>query len=516
MKITKCAIFCFLFSTSIIGFCADTLLDVPIYVTGGFSEPSWEPGNGAVPNGAIEDLRLFDDGQSNGDIVADDGIWTCVVSGLEPFQEFDWKIASPGWSPVNVPDSAPTNLWAIADENGTVSFMFDTNFQNDGLLPDVGQPNSIGFAYSESTWDALQPIDTISLTGNFQTQLGGDIDWDFYNEESQILLRDDGNGFDQIEGDDIFTGSVTGLQNGTYEYRGIIEFDDVYFPEFTAIGLANAERNLKFNVLDSSEEIVFQLDAKKSRLGPIGDSSSPGPPFYAHSAAWGNSFTNTEDMGNALDLVYRKIFTVVEPNNYTVRIRDKSLKEYPVSGSYPFTTTEPNQEVQVVFDQNQYEDDYEPSSNIVFIVDNKTKSPLNQWEYVQLVGDCMIDFGGESDWNADDSGFEAFDQGIVSEGDQVADDGVFAIRIQTDATAANKQLKAVGRRLDMGDGQWDIQIGGPGEGLTINTTNTNIPFSYTPGEYTIQIDTLTGRVGVGSIPPERMSFEVSVGGWELH
>lgn len=58
---------------------------------------------------------------------------------------------------------------------------------------------------------------------------------------------------------------------------------------------------------------------------------------------------------------------------------------------------------------------------------------------------------------------------------------------------------------------------GPGEGITWNTTKTNMSFCYTPGTYTFQVDTLTGRVGVGTTPPKRPSLTapVKIENWSL-
>lgn len=497
-------------------FAADKLLDVAIYVTGNFGNPTWSPGTGAGPGGSPEELRLYDDGKTNGDQIADDGIWTCIVTGMDPFTEIEWKIASPGWSPINAPDSSTTNLRTYVAENGTVSFFFDTNPQEDGLKPDAGSPNKNGFAYSGTLWETLQPVDSVSLSGSFQTQLGG-TDWDPTDPSSQIILTDDGAKFDTAAGDGIYTGSVQGLENGTYEYKGVLNYEDFTTPKYSAMGYSSGGGNLKFTVFDRSEVIVFQFDSRRSRLGPVGVSAQSGPPFYAHCSAWGNSFTSLEDMGTTTDNVYRKAFTVAEPGAYTFRIRDKALKEYPQSGDYPFVTTQPNQEIWIVFDRNQYDDPYEPSANIVLAVDNATKTSLNVWEYVQMVGDWMIDFGGASDWNAADYGFAAFDEGLASDGDAAAGDGVFAIRLETSATATNKQMKAVGKREELGDSDWAIQLGGPGEGITWNTTNTNMSFSYTPGTYTFQVDTLTGRVGVGTTPPKRPSLTapVAIEDWSL-
>ena len=496
---------------------ANTPEGFPIYVTGDFSEPTWNPGTGAAPGGTAEDLRLFDDGTSNGDEVADDGLWTCVVTGLVPWDEIDWKIASPGWSPVNVPTSSPENLRAIVPDSGTVAFYLDTNPKNDGLIPDVGLPNQHGFAYTPSVWEYVKMMGTISLSGSFQTQLGGESDWEPTDDTSQIILTDDGTGMDETAGDGIYTGSVTGLAAGSYEYKGVIDFEDWDWPKFTSMGFSQGGGNLRFAVIDSSDVIVFQLDARTARLGAVSASLSFGPPFFAQSAAWGEGFSELEDLGNEVSGAYRKVFTVNEPGTYTFRIRDRALREYPLSGDYPFTTTKSNQEVLVIFDRNEYGDGYEPSTNIVLIVDNATKVPLNQWEYVQPVGDWMIDFGGVSDWNADDVAFMAFDEGDPLDGDAVAGDGIYTIRLETAVSASNRSLKAVGRREGLEDGPWTIQIGGPGEGVTFETTNTNIPFSYTQGVYTFQIDTLTGRVGVGDTPPQRPSLEepVKVQSWSV-
>lgn len=504
-------------------FSAETLEGVPIYATGDFGEPTWTPGTGAGPTSTAEDFRLYDDGTTNGDEIADDGIWTCVVEGyFLAFEEFPWKIASPGWAPINAPNSSTDNIAGYADEDGKVTFIFDTNVQNDGLRPDVGFPNQYGYAYSPTLWDGLPPVFAVSLTGDFQTLLGGAENWIPTDTSSQIELVDDGAGFDVTADDGIYTGTVSGLPEGTYEYKVTLNYEDFTTPKYGALGFSTGGGNLRFSVFESSETVVIVFDSERGRVGQSSSEVSLiGPPFYAHSTAWSDGFSGVEELNDSSNNLYSKVFTVAEPGEYTFRIRDKALTEFPVSGDYPFITTSPNQEVLVIFDQNVYSDLYYPQKNLVFIVDQETKQSLNEWDYVQPVGDWMIDFGGATDWNADDAGFVAFDEGDPRDGDAVAGDGVFSIQITTSATASNRQLKAVARRIGVEDDIWDIQLGGAGEGITHLTTNTNIPFSYSAGTYTFQIDTLTGRVGVGDSPPQRPSFEalgseVSVQHWELY
>ncbi|HNM46879.1 MAG TPA: hypothetical protein PKH51_07660, partial [Candidatus Sumerlaeota bacterium] len=90
---------------------ATQLQGVDIFVTGAksdFSGPgglgSFSPGTGLGPNGTAAELRLFDDGLTNGDVTADDGIWTCRVTNFVAGDSLVWKVASAGFGTVNTPD----------------------------------------------------------------------------------------------------------------------------------------------------------------------------------------------------------------------------------------------------------------------------------------------------------------------------------------------------------------------------------------------------------------------------
>ncbi len=496
-------------------FAADTLQGVAIYATGGWTEPTWSPGDATAPGGG--DLRLYDDGATNGDEVADDGIWTCVVSGLNSGQELEWKIASAGWDPVNVPAD---NLRVFVPSNGTVVFKLDVNLKDDGLLPDVKDANEDGIAYSPTMLDRIRTASSVSLTGAFGGQLGGS-DWTPTDIAGHVVLNDDGQGADETAGDDIYTGNVTGLNPGTYGFKGVLNLESWDTAKFTNQGfIANGGGNLEFVVGASTDEILFKLDAETQRIGAINQSFNPvpGPPWFAHSDDWGVVFTDTEMLYAQSDGTFKKVFTIPTAGDHEVRIRDQAGAQYPGSNNYPFTTTSDNQDVLVIFDPTEHTDPYYPQSNILLVVDAVAKTPLNEWEFVQPVGDFMEDFGG-SNWTTEDINFEAYDDGYAEDGDVAAGDAVYAIRLETSATNSDRSLKAVGYRAGKGDGSWKIQFGGPGDGLTISGDNSLSKFSYTPGLYTFQIDTLTGRVGVGDTLPERPSLDdptTKVDSWSLY
>ncbi len=175
----------------------------------------------------------------------------------------------------------------------------------------------------------------------------------------------------------------------------------------------------------------------------------------------------------------------------------------------------------VIFDPTTHSDPYYPQSHFVLVVDAVTKEALNEWDYVQPVGNWMVDFGAGDDWAPEDSTVEAYDDGDPADGDVAAGDSVYAARLETTATNENRDLKAVGMRAGYDDGQWFLQFGGPIDGITREGNNSTSQFSYAPGFYTFQIDTLTGRVGVGDTLPERPSLgdpvaSSSVGHWSLY
>ena len=497
---------------------ADTLQGVAVYVTGDFTDPGWSPGEAIAPDGTVEGLRLYDDGATNGDAVADDGLWTCIVPGYSPGQELEWKVANLGWDPVNVPSS---NLTTWVPSDGVMEFFLDTNFKGDGFLPDVEGNTEDGIPYTPSLLEVIRNADSVSLTGAFQGQLSGqDNDWSPEDPAGQILMKDDGAAPDETANDGIYTGTVTGLSPGTYGFKGVLDFESWDTAKFGSLGyVRNGGDNIEFIIGASTDVVTIFIDGNTARTGAFNADYNPipGPPWFAHSELWGEVFTDAEMLGAEADGTFRKIFTVSTAGDHELRIRDQAGAQFPGSGGYPFTTTSDGQDVLVIFDPTTHNDPYYPQSNFVLAVDASTKAPLNEWDYVQPVGNWMVDFGG-SDWSPDDSNFAAFDEGDPVDGDVVAGDAVYAARLEALVAADDRELKAVGLRTGAGDENWFIQFGGASDGLTVDGNNSTSRFGYTPVFHTFQIDTLTGRVGVGDAVPERPSLQdpVPVGDWQLY
>lgn len=501
-------------------FTQDTLQGVAIYAVGSFTTPAWSPGDGVVGSGTVDGVRLYDDGLTNGDAVAGDGIWTCRVSGLPADQKIFWKIASRNYGPVNSPDAGTDSLQVLVPSSGTVTFYLDTNKKDDGLLPDVKDATADGIPYTDAMRAMVSAASTVSLVGDFGEQLGGS-NWSPDVAAGQVILNDAGTNGDAIAGDGIFSADLTGLSPGVYNFKGNLNLENWDFAKFSTIGYSSGGGNLSFLVSQSSDIIKFILNSNTSRIGAknesiTGDASS----FYAHSSAWGEAFTDLENLGSGVDGVFGKMYTVGTPGDYTVRVRNLAGENHPASGGYPFTTSAPNQSVLVLFNRNTLSDaSYEPKQDIVVVVDAVTKAPLNSWEYVQPVGDWMKDFGGTGDWMPSDLSFQAFDDGEAGDGDAVAGDGIYTAKFMATATGSDKSLKAVGKRTNASDPDWKVQFGGPGNGVTYSGDNSTIKISYTQNqEYVFQIDTLTGRVGIGTTPPQRPPLELpsNVLEWSLY
>ena len=276
---------------------ADTYQGVAIYVVGGFTNPGWSPGDAMAPDGTVEGLRLYDDGATNGDAVADDGLWTCVVSGYGSGDLLEWKVASPGWDPVNVPSE---NLTTFVPSNGVVAFYLDAVLKDDGFLPDVKDNNEDGIVYSTSLLQAIQNASSVSMVGSFQSELSGtENDWSPDDPAGQIVLKEDGGAPDDMANDGVYTGSATGLNPGTYGGKGTLNYENWDFAKFGNLGyVKNGGGNIEFVVGDASNVVVIKLDGNTARTGAFSEDYNPipGPPWFAHSEDWGEVFTDVEKL----------------------------------------------------------------------------------------------------------------------------------------------------------------------------------------------------------------------------
>lgn len=497
--------------------CLAETASAQLYVTGDFTTPSFSPGTGTAGGGAAADLAGFDDG-THGDAVGGDGIFTTTITGLTPGNVIAWKWASTGFSQ-EVPACGGPNFRATVPASGTLVFFRDTNTQGDGFFPDAGtNPTALGVGYDSSLATFAAGATSIKAVGSFQVN-GFNI-----GDPDAIVLTDTFGG--DPAGDGIYTGpSMTGLTPGSKDFKVVFNnaFDSP--ADMTNGGFVNAGcGNLSFNVLDSSNVVTISFDANKGRVRAFNSAAVPGPPFFAQSSAWGTAYSSVENLGASVDGVYRKGFTVATPGNYQVRVRQGFGRPFADTGDYPFTTTTPNQDVLVVFDRNIYADNYFPQTDFVAVVDGPTKAPLNTFDVVQPVGAWQSEFGA-TDFSTGVAAMFAFDDGVTAtSGDVTAGDGVFAVKLTEldNVGGTNQNMKAVAQRVGQGDTGFKIQVGGPQDGLTIDGNNSQIPITYAALEtLTFQIDTLTGRVGLGTTAPLRPAilspgFAAESKAWDLY
>ncbi len=479
----------------------------PWYVTGDVSigAGGFSPGTGAPPAGTADDLRLRDDG-TMGDAVASDGIFSVQVTGLTPSATGSWKVATSGFT--SVTPTATDNYVLTVPGSGIVTYFLDTNVQGDDFVPDSGSSNTpLGLAYTDTTTipDRVSAATTVSLVGAMQDELAAGSDWDASN--TTLALNDAGTGGDTSAADGIWTIQLTGLPSGSYDYK--IVLDGAFGPEeIGTAGYATGGGNLSMTSLDVANTITIEFDtALCGRTKTDNPAVSAGPPFFAQSSAWGTGFGSLENMGAAVGDVYSKVFTVATAGTYSVRVRQGIGRAFPDTGDYPFTTTSSPQDVLVVLDRNSYGDGFEPASDFVVVLDDATRTPLNSFSKVQPVGSWQDDFGA-SEWDANVALLDLADDGNAP--DATAGDEIYTGTFTAFSGSTGENLKAVAQRAGGTDTDFDVQVGGPNDGLTVSGNNSNISFDYAAGDVTFVVDTATGRMGfaAGTAPaaPTRASY----------
>src|SRR5690606_16866359 len=113
----------------------------------------------------------------------------------------------------------------------------------------------------------------------------------------------------------------------------------------------------------------------------------------------------------------------------------------------------------VIFDRGTYADGYIPASDFVVVLDEVTRTPLNTWEYIQVIGDFHADFGGGTSFERD-AALDLNDAGSAP--DTAAADGIFAVALTPFATNTNVEVKFTGGRTGLGEGVYSVQFGGVG------------------------------------------------------
>lgn len=466
---------------------------VNIYVTG---DSNIDPPSGFSPGDASN--QLLNDG-TGGDAIASDGIWTRDVTATAPSGHFlsrtQWKVASTGFSPVSIPGGFANSYTRISTTGSVTRFFFDTVTRNDGYIPDPGVSGTVpGLLYTSPS--PTYSTDTVRATGSFLSELGGS-DWDA--NDNNGLMVDDGTGGDDINGDGIYTKSMTGLPPDTYAFK--ITFNGSFDLQISENGYSTDGNNLTFASFSASDNIRILFDSNYGRVKVENDNplANPGPPFFATSDAWGTTLdasTQLYDDGTNGDVtsgdgIHSRDFVVLVAGDHAVKARQGVGPAYPGTGDgYPMDGLTTGQAVKVQFDTNTPGDGYSPSTRYVWTDPASRRVPPR----VQAVGDFMVDLGGLSDWNANDPFFELVDDG--TSGDLTAADGVFAKNFGP-TVLNNKNYKGVGSP------NFDFQFGGAGDGYTKFGNNPNVLFSVLAGDVIFQIDAVTGRVGVGATGPTR-------------
>lgn len=479
-----------------------TLIDgYEMYVTGEAQVGGWSPGTGTpAAGGTAADLRLWDDGATNGDATAGDGVFTCVLSGLTAGEVFKWKVASgpaPNQWVREVPSGGNGDLVTHVPASGTITFILDTIPRNDGALPDAGgSATGVGYAYTDLTeYFASASVTSMRLVGNFQSENGG-TDW---------TPTDAVGGIDMVASvtPGIYEATVTGLPGGSYEYKMLA--NENWDLGMGAAGFGAGGPNLSFSVIDVTDTLTFTFAASNTTVLVANDNplANPGPPFFAQSAAWSTGFTAAEEL-TANGNLFERTFVVATPGQHAVRVRQGLGRSFPDSGDYPFVTTEANQSVRVILDRNAYADtEFQPAGDFVVVLDDATGFGLNQWSRVQPVGDFQTDFGAAGNWDNNLAFMNASQTTTV---------GLWSVTLGAFLSNTDRALKAVANLdVDAGADNWKYQMGGPLDGVTVSGNNTAATFSYvgsdpTPIPYTFWIDTITGRVGVGNTAPVRGNY----------
>lgn len=487
-------------------------------LTGNVTNPAWSPDSPAVRAlDGVTPVVLTETGPSTGifSLTLTPAQHLLSATGqpdvADPVGMYKFKTADSvtGWaSPYNTPSADMAVFIDAAVAASNITFTLVTVAQNDGFLPDVGSgATTTGYVYTSAwrTWVDAN-ASQLRLVGAFQSELGG-TDWD---QANGLVMSDTLDG--DPAGDGIYKYKMTGLPAGNYAYKILVKptTDPAPFdPSFTNRGLAKDSGGaLTVTAIAPTDTITITFDANTGRTKFTNDNPSlnPGPPFFATSAAWGETLdaaTQLTDQGAGL---FARIFTVPTAGDHQVRVRQYVGRTFSESGDYPFTTTVNNQTVLVAFDRNNYADGYLPASDFVVVLDATTRASLNSWEYAQVVigidglgGVDADDFGFGGDFDANFAPFQSQDNGTAP--DTTAGDQIFSRSITPTATDdPGLQWKFVARRTGKSDTGYKIQVGGALNGLTIDGNNDNIPMpTYAAGTpATFKADLITGRVGVNT------------------
>lgn len=386
---------------------------------------------------------MFDDG-TNGDLIAEDGIYSLALS--VPTAGFSgWKVVECG----NWDNAFPgADSWLITNNlDQLVTFTFDTNDYslNAGmvLMPASNIVNAIG--------DDLPT--SFTAVGDFQG-------WN--NTDLTTLMTNMGNGFYRLVYTIPSAGSYIGKAVLTNTWNG-----------FGADGRSSDAANISFTTTEPNQDVVFLLDSFSGRLLIEPASSGTGPWCVASSLDTWATHNPLYDDGTNGDLlggdgVFTTDIIIPTAGRYEFKVTNGTWTEsYPADNSW-LNTTEDNQVVKVTFDTNDHSADaglaMVPTTNIIHAWDSSNS--------FTVVGD-----------------FQGWDDADPNTALGMEGRGLYALNYPV-ATAGAQNFKIVST------GTWDAI------GLDNRSVNaTNIPFmTYTDEDVVwFYLDYRTGRVG--AFPP---------------
>ena len=275
---------------------------------------------------------MFDDG-TNGDLIAEDGIYSLALS--VPTAGFSgWKVVECG----NWDNAFPgADSWLITNNlDQLVTFTFDTNNYslNAGmvLMPASNIVNAIG--------DDLPT--SFTAVGDFQG-------WN--NTDLTTLMTNMGNGFYRLVYTIPSAGSYIGKAVLTNTWNG-----------FGADGRSSDAANISFTTTEPNQDVVFLLDSFSGRLLIEPASSGTGPWCVASSLDTWATHNPLYDDGTNGDLlggdgVFTTDIIIPTAGRYEFKVTNGTWTEsYPADNSW-LNTTEDNQVVKVTFDTNDHSAD---------------------------------------------------------------------------------------------------------------------------------------------------------------
>lgn len=238
--LTKLAVVCGLVAAAGV---ADAQLN--LYVAGSFIDDvglggEWDPPSSPLmtetaPGSDIYELDFDFDYGTNGDLSGTR--WEFKVLN-------DLSGNGANWGNADDPEVTPNNAWFTSDDDGVMTMTLDANTYDDGLFPTT---NRISFS---------DDIDTWTVIGNFQTQLGSLTDYN--NADANTVMTE------TAPDSGIFELTATIPVSDAYNFR-VVETGSFY-------GIGTDQRrdnaaNLDFNTFEDDQEVTFRYDANKGAFG---------------------------------------------------------------------------------------------------------------------------------------------------------------------------------------------------------------------------------------------------------